>query len=152
MDELRRRRTERLEQAPMQILVRAMVVAAHDVRDPEVDVVDDGREVIRRRAVLAQQRQAFEAIAERSPHLAMALRTLALPHRPLVPGDPRATRDRAGSPPRRPRTLRAGSVSSIRSSIQSPSRRFATALSALPRWSEPVGLGAKRTLIAIRRV
>jgi hypothetical protein len=99
---------------------------------PKIDVVDDGSEVIRRRAVLAQQRQTFEAIAERSPHLTMALRTLALPRGPLVPGDPQPleiAQDRL-LPARR---LRAGSVSSIRSSIQSPSRRFATALSALPR-------------------
>jgi hypothetical protein len=36
-------------------------------------------------------------------------------------------------------------VSSIRSSIQSPNPRFATAESALPMCSVPVGLGAKRT-------
>src|SRR5919201_5688475 len=47
----------------------------------------------------------------------------------------------ASSPPG---TLRAGSVSSIRSRSQSAIRRAAAALSALPRWSEPVGLGAKR--------
>src|SRR5918992_808375 len=41
-----------------------------------------------------------------------------------------------------PGTFRAGSVSSIRSSIQSPKRRFATALSAFPTWSDPVGLGS----------
>src|SRR5204863_5557580 len=86
--ELGRRCTERLEQAPMEILVGAMVVAAHYMRDPEIDVVDYGSEVIRRRAVLAQQRQTLEAIAERSPHLTVALRTLALAHGPLVPGDP----------------------------------------------------------------
>src|SRR5262245_31539065 len=45
-----------------------------------------------------------------------------------------------------PGTFRCGSVSSIRSSIQSPRRRFATALSALPTCRDPVGLGAKRTL------
>ena len=52
----------------------------------------------------------------------------------------------ASSPPS---TLRAGSVSSIRSTTTPPwesaKRRFATAVSAFPRWSEPVGLGAKRT-------
>ncbi len=52
----------------------------------------------------------------------------------------------ASSPPS---TLRAGSVSSIRRtstpSRPSAKRRFATAVSAFPRWSEPVGLGAKRT-------
>src|SRR3954454_5409015 len=45
-----------------------------------------------------------------------------------------------------PGTFRCGSVSSIRSSIQSPRPRLATALSALPTCREPVGLGAKRTL------
>ena len=43
--------------------------------------------------------------------------------------------------------LRAGSVSSIRSSIQSPKARLATADSALPTCSVPVGLGAKRTRV-----
>src|SRR5512133_3977745 len=42
--------------------------------------------------------------------------------------------------------LRAASVSSIRSRYQSPKSRLATALNALPTWSDPVGLGAKRTL------
>src|SRR6476619_4440052 len=45
-----------------------------------------------------------------------------------------------------PGTFRCGSVSSIRSSIQSPRPRLATALRALPTCREPVGLGAKRTL------
>src|SRR5689334_1421820 len=53
-------------------------------------------------------------------------------------------------------TFRAASVSSTRRSIVPPpssaKRRFATALSALPRWSEPVGLGAKRTRIVTRRM
>src|SRR5688572_20906863 len=44
-----------------------------------------------------------------------------------------------------PGTLRVGSVSSTRSNSQSPSERLATALNALPTWSEPVGLGANRT-------
>src|SRR5215475_16227308 len=55
----------------------------------------------------------------------------------------------ASSPPG---TLRAGSVSSIRSSIQSPSERFATALSALPTCREPVGLGAKRVRLMARNL
>src|SRR5579885_317633 len=46
-----------------------------------------------------------------------------------------------------PGTLRAGSVSSMRSSIRSPKRRLATALSALPTCSVPVGLGANRTFL-----
>ena len=45
VDELRRLGTEGLEQAAMQRLVRTVVVAPHDVRDREVDVVDDAREV-----------------------------------------------------------------------------------------------------------
>src|SRR5436190_485430 len=44
-----------------------------------------------------------------------------------------------------PGTFRAGSVSSIRRSSQSPNVRLATALRALPTWRDPVGLGAKRT-------
>src|SRR5688500_7583982 len=48
-----------------------------------------------------------------------------------------------------PDTTRAGSVSSIRRTKAPPwssaKRRFATAVSAPPRWSDPVGLGAKRT-------
>jgi hypothetical protein len=43
VDELRDRRTECLEQPAMQGLVRPVVVAANDVRDPEVDVVDHAR-------------------------------------------------------------------------------------------------------------
>src|SRR5438034_11683976 len=43
--------------------------------------------------------------------------------------------------------FRVASVSSIRSRNQSPKSRFATALRALPTWSDPVGLGAKRTLV-----
>src|SRR5437762_13415853 len=41
--------------------------------------------------------------------------------------------------------FRVASVSSIRSRNQSPKSRFATAVRALPTWSDPVGLGAKRT-------
>ncbi len=88
MDELGRRRAERLEQPPVERLVGPVVVAAHDVRDAEVDVVDHRREVIRGRAVLAQQGQAVEPVAQRSTGLAMAFCPLALPDRPLVPRDP----------------------------------------------------------------
>ena len=88
MDELRRRRAERLEHAPVQRLVGTVVVAADNVRDSEVDVVDHRREVIGRRAVLAQERHALEAVAERSPGLAVPLGAVALPHRALVPVDP----------------------------------------------------------------
>ena len=117
--ELRWGRSKRFEEPPVHRFVGAMVVAADDVRDPEVDVVDNGRELVRRRAVLAQP----------------------------IPSHSRSARI-AASPPS---TFRAGSVSSMRRSIQSPRRRLMTALSALPRCSDPVGLGAKRTL-AIGRV
>ena len=54
-----------------------------------------------------------------------------------------------------PATVRSASVSSMRSSMVPPcllaNRRFRSAVSALPRWSEPVGLGAKRTWTDIRR-
>jgi hypothetical protein len=69
---------------------------------------------------------------------------LALAHRALVPLDAEPLEigpDRllpAG-------TFASTSVSSMRSRNQSPKSRFATALSALPTWSDPVGLGAKRT-------
>ena len=38
----------------MQLLVRPVIVAADDVRDPELDVVDDARELIGRRPVGAE--------------------------------------------------------------------------------------------------
>ena len=87
VDELRRRRAERLEEPPVHRLVRTVVVAADDVRDAEIDVVDDRRELVRRRAVLAQERDALEPVAERRADLAMAVGALALAHRPLVPRD-----------------------------------------------------------------
>ena len=64
MDELRRLGPERLEETPVQLLVRPVVIAPHDVRDPEVDVVDDAREVIRRRTVLTEQRDPVEPRTE----------------------------------------------------------------------------------------
>ena len=76
---------ERLGEPPVQRLVRPVVVAADHVRDPEVDVVDDARKVVGRGPVLAQERDAVEAVAERRRCLAVALGSLALPHRPLVP-------------------------------------------------------------------
>src|SRR5215204_1202921 len=69
----------------MQVLVRAVVEAAHDVRDPEVRVVDDAREVIGRGAVFAEQRDAVEPLAELRSGLPVAVLPLALPHGPFVP-------------------------------------------------------------------
>ena len=87
---LRRLRAERAMQRGVQLLVRPVVGAADHVRDPEVDVVDDAREMERRRAVVAPERDALEAL--RQPGLArrreVALGALALPHRPVVPLDP----------------------------------------------------------------
>ena len=87
MHERRRRRAERFEQSSVQCLVRPVVVPAHDVRDAEVDVVDDRREVVRRRSVLSEQRDAVEAVAEALARRAMALLPLARADRPLVPLD-----------------------------------------------------------------
>ena len=156
VDVLGRLAAERADQLRLELGVRAMVGAANDVRDLEVEVVDRARELVRRRAVRAQQRRLPEAqralgvrLADRVRRLAMAHEPLALAQRPLVPADaePVEVATIASAPPS---TLRAASVSSIRSRNRPPcssaKRRFATALSALPRCSDPVGLGAKRTL------
>jgi hypothetical protein len=87
VDVLRRLSAERESQPPMQLLVRSMVVAANDERDSEVDVVDDAREVIRRPPVLADQRDAVEAVADLRRCFAMPLGAFALPDRPFVPAD-----------------------------------------------------------------
>ena len=112
---------ERLEQPTVQLLVRPVVEAADDVRDPEVDVVDDAREVIRRGSVLAQQRDPVEAVAElrRRPRgSAPAARSGGPALRPTTSPSHSGRRMSSSSPPG---TFRCGSVSSIRSSIQSPS-------------------------------
>ena len=60
VDVLRRRRAQRLGQLAVQLLVRPVVVAADDVRDPELDVVDHARQLVGRRAVGPQQRDPLE--------------------------------------------------------------------------------------------
>src|SRR5262249_59345732 len=75
VDERRRRRAERLEQAPVELFVRAVLAAADDQVDAEVDVVDDAREVVRRRPVVAHERDAVEAIAELRGRLEVPLPT-----------------------------------------------------------------------------
>ena len=75
-------------QAAVELLVRAMIEAADDVRDPEVRVVDDAREVISSAPVFSKQRGPFEALAELGAGLAVAVLPLALPYRPLVPFHP----------------------------------------------------------------
>ena len=122
MDVLGRGRSERLVELPVQILVRPVVVAADDVRDAELGVVDDAREVVGRSAVLAEERDPAEAVAEQAlGGFAVAVLAFALAHRPLVPGEaePLEVARSASSPPG---MFRAASVSSIRRSIQSPSR------------------------------
>ena len=88
VDELGRRRAERLEEPAVQLLVRPVVEAADDVRDAEVRVVDDAREVVGRGAVLAQQRDSVEALAQLRAGLAVALLPLALADRAVLPGEP----------------------------------------------------------------
>jgi hypothetical protein len=87
VDELRRRRAEHLEQPAMQLLVGAVVVAAHDVGDPEVDVVHDAGEVVGGRPVLAHERHPVEAHAQLPARFDVPLPPFALAHRPLVPLD-----------------------------------------------------------------
>ena len=54
VDELGRRGAQGLEEPAVDRLVRPVIVAAHYVRDPEVDVVDDARQVVRRAAIFAE--------------------------------------------------------------------------------------------------
>lgn len=89
VDDLRRPRAQRLGEAPVQLLVRPVVVAAHDVGDAELDVVDHAREVIRRGAVGTEQLDAVEALdAEPGGRRAVPVLPLALTDRPFVPADP----------------------------------------------------------------
>ena len=154
MDVLRRLEAERAGELALQLGVGAVVGAADDVRDLEVVVVDDAREVVGRRAVGPEQRRAAEADRAvgvglpdaRAPPRGGARRARSGGTGPSFHGSPSHSRSsRIASTA--PSTSRERSVSSIRSSSQSPRRRFATAERALPRCSEPVGLGAKRTLV-----
>jgi A/G-specific adenine glycosylase len=83
--ELGWRCAERLEQPAMQLLVRPMVEAANDVRDAEVRVVDDAREMVCRGAILSEQRDPVEALTELCARLAVTVLPLALPDRPFFP-------------------------------------------------------------------
>jgi hypothetical protein len=65
-----------------------VVVPANDVRDPEVDVVDHAREVVRRRPVLADERRPVEALAELRGRLDVPRSPLALAGRAFVPREP----------------------------------------------------------------
>ena len=113
------------------------------VGDAEVDVVDDARELVGRAAVLAQELDALEALAagRRPPRGSARARSLCRtgPSSQAIPSQTRSSRI-ASSPPA---TFRAGSVSSIRRSIRRRRCGSRPRPSALPMWSEPVGLGAK---------
>ena len=95
VDVLRRLEAERARELPLQLRVRAVIGAAHDVRDLEVVVVDDARQVIGRRAVGPEQGCAAKAdrpVGVGLPHarrrLTMTRDTLALAGRSLVPRQP----------------------------------------------------------------
>ena len=71
-----------------------MVGAANHVRDLEIVVVDDTREMVGRAAIRPKERRAPEAegaVCVRLPHhgggLAVPVGTLALANRAVVPGD-----------------------------------------------------------------
>ena len=112
VDHLGQLAAERARDPLLHLLVRPVVGAADDVGDAEVEVVDDGRELIGGGAVRARQRRPGEPdrpvrVADRAGFererrcLGVTLGPLALPDRPLVPADPEPARDRRGSPPRR---------------------------------------------------
>ena len=99
VDHLGQLAAERPGDALLHLLVRPVVGAANDVRDPEVEVVDDGCELVRRGAVGPRERGAGEPdrpvrVAHRScvererSGLGMTGRAGALPDRPLLPRDP----------------------------------------------------------------
>ena len=136
--------------------VRPVVGAADHVRDPEVEVVDR-----RSRADTSACRRARSSVScpNRSAPSASGSPIWCAPRggaRSARSGAPaprprrrRATRDRRRSPPPRPRRSARRpcrrSAAGTTPPCSSAKRRFATALSAPPRCSEPVGLGAKRT-------
>ena len=77
MEDLGRGHAERGEQSEVEVGVGAVVGAANDVRDAQVDVVGDGGEVVGGGAVGAQQcrpvRGGGTGEARRRPHAAVAL-------------------------------------------------------------------------------
>src|SRR5262249_25446154 len=83
------------DQLALQLGVGPVVAAAEDVRDPEVEIVDRGRELVRRAPVRAQERRAAEADRASVAGVPAEVRSFAvppvplpLPPRPLVPADP----------------------------------------------------------------
>jgi hypothetical protein len=90
MDHLRRLRPERPVERRVQLLVGAMIGSSDHVRDLEVDVVDDRREMKRRRPVVPPQHDAVEPLGQ--PGLLcsgdVTRGALALAHWTVVPRDP----------------------------------------------------------------
>ena len=135
VDVLRRLEAERAGELALELGVRAVVGAADHVRDLEVVVVDDARQMVGRAAVRAQERRPPEAdgavgvrLADGRRRLAMPVGALALAHRPLVPRAGPATRGRRGSPrprprpPARDRCRRSAAASSRRDAGSRPPR------------------------------
>ena len=60
MRKLRHVLTESLIKQNLLVRVRQMILAANDVRDAHLDVVDHDREVVERMAVGTQQHQVFD--------------------------------------------------------------------------------------------
>ena len=88
MDVLGRSGPECLVELLVELLVRPVVVPAVDMRDSEVRVVDDARQVVGGRAVLAEERRPAEAVAAQLlGGLPVAFLPLALAHGPLVPAN-----------------------------------------------------------------
>src|SRR5581483_6741432 len=91
MDDVRRLRAECAVEVCVQLFVHRAVIGATDhVRDLEVDVVDDAREMERRRAVVAPQHHALEALRQAGDarSLEVPRRSLALANGTLVPLEP----------------------------------------------------------------
>ena len=164
MQHLRKPAAERVRDPPLNLLVRPVVGAADDVGDTELEIVGDGGRADTSRFHPGGQASSPPRRTEPSSSCTApcsSARPIASAYRAdrslcrsgpsshATPSQPRSSRI-ASSPPG---TLRAGSVSSIRRTRTPPrasaKARLATALSALPRWSDPVGLGAKRTRTAL---
>ena len=163
MDHLGQLAAERARDALLNLHVRPVVRSANHVRDLEVEIVDDGRELVGRAAVATQQRGAGAGEPHRAVVVALRATALeracrccrvdltarALPNRPFVeldvePGQIAEDRVLTTLRPFVSDPCRRSAAAST-PPFTSAKRRFATAVSALPRCSEPVGLGAKRT-------
>ena len=64
---LRRLGAEGFREGAVESLVRKVILPADDVRDPEVDVVDDGRQVVGGAAIRTQERRLVLAWKRTAP-------------------------------------------------------------------------------------